>query len=780
MDNRRDFWSWCGHWLAKYKWALLVFTAIVSIALIEPASRLKLDESIESLYDEKDPLLQSYLKSKDSFGGDEFVLVSYESEDATDQRELVKLHEFAEALSQIPGVRASSTQDLWTTLRNPRASGIVRIALRLPATQRALMQLSENVLVGEDGRTVCIILRLEDEKVAGVPRNETFQKIRQLAAEHEPTAYVAGEPIQIADMFRYVNEDSQLLGTASSILLALVILVFFRNIRWVVLPIVIIQVTLLWTSGLLQLTGMKLSMVSSMMTSLITVITVSTTIYVTVVYRDFRQQLSHEDAFVAMFSRLAVPFFWVSLTTALGFASLFTSGATPVRSFSTMMALGSMLIPLLCLLILPGGILIGKTQSDPTNPLGEVHINRQMDRMARWTEVYPFRILGITFLLALFGATGMYQLKVETDFTKNFRAHSPVVTAVDYYEKHLGGAGSWDVAFSVPHKLEEVPLTKVRELAEELRSLKLPDGTGLTKVVALTDGLELVPRIPVGEDERSGRLFRGLPRFREALLRERQEMLADLQPEMEPSLYNKEQGRMRIVLRSSEQKPAEIKLELIRKVEETASKYFPDAKASGLYVLLANMISSLLGDQLVSFGIAAIGMWICMALALRGIWLGLMALVPNLLPLLVVIGGMGWFGVPINIGTAMIASVSIGLTINNTILYLSDYMRVRRAGGTHRESVQAANDTSGMALLLANFALIVGFSVLALSNFIPMAYFGILVSLAMLGGLLGNLFLLPIMLKWILPESKVSPPPAETDAEEAASGVAEAGDTPSA
>jgi Predicted exporters of the RND superfamily len=777
MDDQRDFWSWFGRWLARYRWGLLVFTAIVSVALIEPASRLKLDESIESLYDDKDPLLQSYLKSKQTFGGDEFVLVSYQTSDATDQSELVKLHEFAESLSQVPGVRAASTQDLWTTLRNPRASGIVRIALRLPATQRALMQLSENVLVGEDRKTVCIILRLEEEGVAGVPRNETFRQIRKLADEHDPPAYVAGEPVQIADMFRYVNEDSQLLGTASSILLALVILIFFRNIRWVLLPIIIIQVTLLWTSGLLQLSGMKLSMVSSMMTSLITVITVSTTMYVTVVYRDFRKTMSREDAFVTMFSRLAVPFFWVSLTTAIGFASLFTSGATPVRSFSTMMALGSMLIPLLCLLILPGGILIGKTQSDPTNPLGEVSINRQMERMTRWTETYPGRILGVTLLLALFGATGMYQLAVETDFTKNFRESSPVVKAVDYYEKHLGGAGSWDVAFSVPNRLEEVPLSQVRQLAEELRNLKLPDGTGLTKVVALTDGLELVPRIPVGEDERNGRLFRGLPRFREALLRERQEMLADLQPEMEPSLYNKEAGRMRIVLRSSEQQPAEVKLELIRRVEETASRYFPDSKASGLYVLLANMISSLLGDQLKSFGIAAIGMWACMSLALGGLGLGLMSLVPNLLPLLVVIGGMGWVGIPINIGTAMIASVSIGLTINNTILYLSDYMRVRRVGGTHRESVQTANNTSGMALLLANFALIVGFSVLALSNFIPMAYFGILVSLAMLGGVMGNLFLLPIMLKWILPEQPTSSPsPAVTEA--TMTGITGEGESP--
>jgi len=348
---------------------------------------------------------------------------------------------------------------------------------------------------------------------------------------------------------------------------------------------------------------------------------------------------------------------------------------------------------------------------------------------------------------------------VETDFSKNFRKSSTIVQAIEFFESHLGGAGSWEVAFSVPSELEKVPLDHVRELAAELRELKLDDGTGLTKVIALTDGLELVPRIPIGEDERRGRLFPGLPRFRDAMLRERHEMLAQLQPEMEPSLYNRDQGRMRIVLRSLEQKPAEIKLKLISQVEETARKYFPDAEASGLYVLLANMISSLLGDQINSITLSTLGISICMVLALRSVKLGLISLVPNLLPLLFVVGGMGWAGVPINIGTAMIASVSLGLTIDNTILYLEDYQRSRKKGMEHVEAVNAANGSSGLALFIANVALMIGFSVLTLSNFLPMAYFGMLVSLAMLGGLTGNMLLLPVLIKWIRFDPPVQQPP---------------------
>ncbi|SFJ39367.1 efflux RND transporter permease subunit [Planctomicrobium piriforme] len=752
-----------GAWLARQRWTLLIATALISLALWEPASRLKLDESIESLYDERDPFLLAYQRSKANFGGDEFVLVAYTADDVTSQTELLKLKEFSDKLSAVPGVRAESTQNLWGTLRNPRATGVVRVALRLPATERALLDLSRHILIGEDGKTVCVVLRLLDSKDSPVPRSQTIKQIREIAAEHRPQAYVAGEPVQIYDMFRYVDQDSWRLGLASSGLLMAVILIFFRNLRWVVLPILIIQVTLLWTCGLLQLTGMKLSMVSSMLTSLITVIAIATTMHITVIYRDLRQQYSRLEAFQITFARLVVPMIWVSVTTAIGFASLLTSGATPVRSFSIMMALGSLLVPLLCVLILPGGILIGKVQSDPRTPFGERILTGELDRLSNWAVNHPWKIVGATVLLTVIGCLGLLRLKVETDFSRNFRRSSPVVKAIEFFETKMGGAGTWEVSFEVPKEFGELPFDKIRDLTDDLRALKLPDGTGLTKVIALTDGIDLVPRIPLGEEERRG-LFRAIPRFRDALLDERRDMMQHLQPEMEPSLYNEKQGRMRIVLRALEQKPAEVKLRLIKQVEQTAQKYFPDAEASGLYVLLTYMISSLLGDQVTSFILSSIGILLCMTIAFRSLSIGLISLVPNILPLILVVGGMGWLGVPINIGTAMIASVSIGLTVDTTILYLTEYQLARQMGDTHLEAVHHAHGGAGMALTLANIALIVGFSILALSNFVPMVYFGVLVSMAMFGGLMGNLLLLPGLLRWVrmpgLPAEKVETPVA--------------------
>ena len=138
-----------------------------------------------------------------------------------------------------------------------------------------------------------------------------------------------------------------------------------------------------------------------------------------------------------------------------------------------------------------------------------------------------------------------------------------------------------------------------------------------------------------------------------------------------------------------------------------------------------------------------------MSLAFRSLKIGILSIIPNVLPILVLIGGMSWLDIPINIGTAMIASVSMGLTVDSTIHYLTSYLRLRREGLDHLTAAENSHGDVGLVLVLANLGLVAGFSVLILSNFVPLADFGILVSIAMVGGLVSNIFLMPVLLRWI-------------------------------
>ena len=195
---------------------------------------------------------------------------------------------------------------------------------------------------------------------------------------------------------------------------------------------------------------------------------------------------------------------------------------------------------------------------------------------------------------------------------------------------------------------------------------------------------------------------------------------------------------------------------MIRQLEAATWRQFPEARVTGYFVLLADLIGNLLLDQWRTFWVATLGIGLLMVVAFRDWRLVLIALIPNALPILIVLGSMGWLSVwiwpelKINMGTAMIAAVSMGLSIDSTIHYIAGFQKSLRDGLTFDEALASAQQSVGKAMVLSTLALIVGFSVLATSHFIPTVYFGALVSLAMLGGLLGNLVLLPLLLRLVL------------------------------
>jgi uncharacterized protein len=217
------------------------------------------------------------------------------------------------------------------------------------------------------------------------------------------------------------------------------------------------------------------------------------------------------------------------------------------------------------------------------------------------------------------------------------------------------------------------------------------------------------------------------------------------------------QSYYRIMLRAVERQPAAQKRQLIQQVTTISREEFPEAEVTGFFVLLTNLISSILRDQWTTFAVALTGIGLTMLLAFLRPLYALVALVPNALPILVVTGLMGWLGLKINMGAAMIAAVSMGLSVDSSIHYISGFVRARKAGKTVAESLDEIQQTVGRAVVFSTLALIVGFSVLMTSQFIPTVYFGVLVSLAMLGGLLGNLIVLPMLLTLVTRDGRSEP-----------------------
>lgn len=774
--------------LLRWRGTLLLL-ALVATAFAWPISqRLSFEQSIESLYATDNPHLRDFLTSRNTFGGDELLFVAYSdpdlfqpNSDALTDVASERITSFAEQLSQVPGVRAESTQHLAQ-------------ALKFPYGREQIRKMVGGILLGDDNQTTAIVLRLLQEKDSPVTRGETIAEVRKLADAHDPPAMVAGEPAQIHDMFRYVEEDGRKLFLVSLAVLAFVLLLLLEVVqwqlvrrlafiallnwvswlpllgiaimlallwlRWVMLTVLVVLVSIVWTEALLVLSGLRLSMVSSMLNSLITIVGVATSMHVLLFFRELHRTQSPEDALGQSILRLAKPVWWSIATTVFGFAVLVSSHINPVASFGLMMALGTMVVLVAITVLLPGCLLFGRLPEEPLPSVTDRQVANFLARITAWVEHHPRRVAIASLLLAGVAGLGFLFLRVETDFSKNFRANSPIVRALEFVESRLGGAGTWEVNFPTPEKIDTEFLDRVRAFADRLRrefgAAASENHSGrLSKVLALTDGLDLIPeRLPTLK----------FPFVRTATLDERLELLNTFQVEFVSSLYNPGQRRMRLVLRSYERQPSESKLKLIADVERIARQEFaklPDVDApsgteivataprsTGLFVLLAFLIESLNDDQWTSFFLSTVGITSMMWFAFRSLPIGLISLVPNLFPNILVIGAMGWLGLPINIATAMIACVSMGLTVDSSIIYIDGYLTARASGLRVHEALHETHRHVGKALVYTNVALMAGFSVLALSHFIPLVYFGLLVSLAMLGGLIGNLVFLPLLIGW--------------------------------
>jgi predicted RND superfamily exporter protein len=496
-----------------------------------------------------------------------------------------------------------------------------------------------------------------------------------------------------------------------------------------------------------------------MLTAIVTVVGIATVVHIIVRFREARLSgLAPREALGRAGVLLAAPIFWACSTDAVGFASLLVSDVGPVRDFGVMMAIGSLTVLVSVALLVPGLVLLGRFDSDPKRAWGEGLLDLQLAWLVRWIQRRSKTIGAAALLVAGVASAGIYRLEVESDFTRNFRRDSPIVRSYQFVEEHLGGAGVWDVLLPAPERLNWKYLKRVKKLEQRLLDeANVLDGShpGISKTLSLAGAV--IDGGPV-------RLEAVRPTFiRNAMV---QAGLAGMEAKM-PAFYHalhgedpRQQGRyyMRIMLRCPERQPAHLKRMLIERVERICREEFAaddttqGAEVTGFFVLLNSLIDSMLRDQWLAFAVATLGIGLMMVVALRSPIYAVVALVPNVVPIFVVLGLLGWLGLKMNMGAAMIAAVSMGLSVDSSIHYITAFRRALGENKSLHESLDAVHQTVGRAMVFSTLALIVGFSVLCTSQFVPTIYFGALVGMSMLGGLIGNLVVLPLLLKLVTRE----------------------------
>ncbi len=795
-------------WLVARRLLLLLACGAAAAAAWPLAQRIVSDRSVHTLFAPHDPRLLRYDRTTEEFGGEATCIAAYTDPDALTPEGMVRLKAFRDRLAATPCVRSALSlaelphprdPTLWRdfaaagiagtrsalteglngladSLRQWRPRPLAEWFATLPTADRAALaadvratELYRDVFIGADGATVAVVLQLDRDAMASGAAAAAIEELRAACAAAPFPGALVGAPVMVNDVFEYLSADTRTLRWVSTGIMLATILALFRNVRWVLAPAAVVAAATLLTQALQAAVGIRLSLIGAMTDSLVTVIGIAMVTQVAVLYgSEARRAGGTEEsadssaAMVRTLARILGPFAWACVITAVGFAALAVSQLRPVREYAFVMATASLFVGLATLLVAPGGALLGRRwlRAAPRPAFGEAGLARQLGRIAHGSSRHAWKVLGATLAITAVAALGIGRLKVETDFTKNFREDAPLLQGYRFVEDRLGGAGVLEIVCDAPAVTPET-LRQLRAATAELAALP-----GVTKANSLADIVGYAERL-LGSQRLLGRGKPGrteppaVPAEPSAVAEWLTEtvvengMLAALQRMPDGSarrlvrnFWNPEARRLRLVLRVQERQGTDGKRQLIERAEAIVARRFgPSAGSSGMMALTVYLVDTLLADQWVAVEAAALGVVVAAALAFRSLPLGLVAFAPKIALVTAVIGAMGWAGLKVNAATAMIGSVSMGLVVAFSVPYLARFVAERKAGADFDSALANAHGSAGKAMVFANLALMLGFLALGFSRFVPTVHFGLLVAVAILGGVVGNLVLLPALLR---------------------------------
>lgn len=563
------------------------------------------------------------------------------------------------------------------------------------------------------------------------------------------------------DMITFIKNDLIVFGIGVFSFLILMLSIIFRGIRWVVLPLASCFIAGLIMIGLLGFAGWQVTVISSNFISLMLILTMSMNVHLIVRYRQLNRDnpdLGHHDLVFETARRMVWPCLYTALTTMIGFGSLVVSEIKPVIDFGWMMVLGLMVTFLTSFIFFPSLLVM----------LKKVEISRKEEEktpytaiLSNFTEKHGSAIFFIAIILSLVSIAGITRLKVENSFINYFSDTTEIYRGLEQIDQSLGGTTPLDIIIKfdpVDEYGEQVDdeFDEFDDFFDEFESdpadawftaYKMDRIKGIHDYM---DGLQAVGKvlslasiIRMAEDLNEGEEFDA---FELAVINKR------ISPELKRSIIDPyisiEDNQARVSTRIQDSLPDLRRNDLINQVTNDLKSQFgmdeDDFELTGLLVLYNNMLQSLFRSQIMTLGVVMIGIALMLCFLFRSIPLAIIGIIPNILAASIILGLMGLLNIPLDMMTITIAAITIGIAVDNSIHYIYRFREeFPKQGKDYISTMHYCHANIGKAVFYTATTIIVGFSILVFSNFIPTIYFGLLTALAMLIALLAALTLLP-------------------------------------
>ncbi|MBU0991228.1 MAG: MMPL family transporter [Proteobacteria bacterium] len=615
-------------------------------------------------------------------------------------------------------------------------------------------------------------------------QHDEILKIRAIMNDHKKEAdlFLGGVSMIADDLITFIKNDLKVFGAGVLFFLVVTLAIIFKRPRWVILPLLCCSFSVVSMMGLLGLFGWEVTVISSNFISLQLIITMSLTIHLIVRYRELHAGFPDWDQRTLVLktvSQMIKPCVYASLTTMAGFGSLLFCNILPVITFGWMMSAGIVVSMIMTFFLFPALLMLMKKGAPPQlkeNTFALTSIT------ARFTEHHGKLIMVTGIFLLVASAIGISRLVVENSFIDYFKKTTEIYQGMKIIDQKLGGTTPLDVLIDLtsdnalkPDSMHSSPEKKSNndsddafDAFDEFDTIKTGEKYWFTAekmdiIMKVHDYIESLPEtgkvlslatlLKVAEKFNEGKPF---DNFQLALL------YSEIPDEYKTMLLSPyvsvENNQVRFAIRIKDSLK-DLKRDLLLKKmrHDIVNQLGIDndkVHLSGMLVLYNNMLQSLFNSQILTLGIVIIALLTMFLILFRSVKIAFVAIFPSFLSIGCVLGFMGWMGIPLDMMTITIASISVGIAVDDTIHYIHRFRQEFEKDHDYIKTLHRCHTSIGHAMLYTSITIIIGFSILALSNFIPSIYFGLLTGLAMFIALIAALTLLPQLIVFFKPMSK--------------------------
>ncbi len=643
--------------------------------------------------------------------------------------------------------RNDSLKKLEVVRLNP---GIKNPNLQALKTEFYDMPFYQGLLYSEDRETPLMLVQVKRNALYVKRIVDLIEEIKVEVARFEEEngvkMHASGLPyIRMANTKKVSKEIFLFIGLSLTVT-SLLLFFFLRSFKATLISLVVVILGVCWTFGLIPTFGFTITMLSSLVPSLIIVIGVPNCIFLINKYHNEYKEHGNQILSVQrVIRRIGAATLMTNTTTALGFAALILTDSIVLREFGVVASVNILMVFVISIIVIP----IFYSFSKPPKKRHYKHLEMNwvknfIDTLTHIvTNKRPF-VYGIVFLLsmaAIYGTTKMY---ATGNLTEEYQTNDPLYKDLKYLEKEFKGVVPLEIIIDTRRKNGAQKNSTLQKLDElQTRLAELPH---LSRSLSIADGLKFAKQA----------YYRGDPSFYSLPTSQERNFILSYLPRAENdisllnSLVDSAGQKVRVTMQVEDlgQEESEVLQGKIRSViDDVFEPERYDVVVTGASIVFLKGTDYLIKNLLVSLLLAVFVIAIIMALLFRSFAMVIVSLLPNLFPLLITAGVMGFAGIPLKPSTILVFSIAFGISVDDTIHFLAKYRQELRASNWNINlSVLAAIRETGVSMLYTSIILFFGFSVFIASSFGGTVSLGMLVSMTLIIAMLSNLLLLPSLL----------------------------------